>query len=96
MKNFETFGENLTQLKTCLAFALQEQTCEMEVNEMIELDVIIKHIFEPEQTKTIIRMLGLYLALMNSLANPVLYAFWYPEFRKYFLNVLNWFRIKDA
>ena len=24
MKNFETFGENLTQLKTCLAFTLQD------------------------------------------------------------------------
>ena len=50
MKNFKTFGENLTQLETCLAFALQEQTCEIEVNEMIEMDVIIKHIFESEQT----------------------------------------------
>ena len=51
MKNFETFGENLTQLKTCLTFALQDQRCEIEVNEMLDMNVVIKHIFEQSKQR---------------------------------------------
>ena len=100
IQNVETFGENLSQLKKCLTIALQDKTCDIEVDYMLEMDVVIKHIFESEQTKTIFRLLGLYLALLNSLANPVFYAFWYPEFRKYLMNIFKWIKLnlycKDA
>ena len=37
-------------------------------------------------------ILGNYVSMLNSLANPLLYALWYPDFRKYALLVPDWIK----
>ena len=43
--------------------------------------------------KIMSNILGNYISILNSLANPVLYALWYPDFRKYALLVPAWIKM---
>ena len=90
----ETFDVNITVLKNCFIVALQDQTCDMEVKDILNIDEVIKITFESEETRTMFRILGIYLSMLNSVANPVLYAFWYPDFRKYMMKILGWCQMK--
>ena len=70
----EVFYVNMSLLKKCFITALQDKTCEMEVKESLEIDDVIKFSYDSEETKIIFGILG----LLNSIANPVLYA-WIPS-----------------
>ena len=84
---------NLTLLKSCLADALQDQSCYIQEENVIEVDSFTKIILQSVEMKIISHILGNYSTLVNSMANPVLYALWYPDFRKYVLRIPHWFKI---
>ena len=96
-KSFSSFEHEISErssldldlVKDCLVLVLHDQSCYLS-KDSIELTKLIQAIFESEKTRTIVRMLGVYLTMLNSIANPILYAFWYPEFRKYLLKSIHW------
>ena len=93
---FQAYGIDIVSLKNCMKIALHNQTCYFETESLIQIPFLINSIFQSEETKTILRLLGVYLPLLNSIANPVLYAFWYPDFRKYVYKTFIWCRLKTV
>ena len=61
-------------------FALQGNTSMIEVKDLESCQVLTSLTFESEISRMIFRLLGLYLGMLNSIANPILYAFCYPDF----------------
>jgi hypothetical protein len=92
--NSENSDINLIVLKRCLIDALENKTCYVETKNVLELNSFIQSSFDSEEIKTMLRLLGIYLPLLNSMANPVLYALWYPNFRKYMFKTLYWIKMK--
>eukprot|EP00092_Neocalanus_flemingeri_P100555 GFUD01128454.1.p1 GENE.GFUD01128454.1~~GFUD01128454.1.p1 ORF type:complete len:108 (+),score=9.36 GFUD01128454.1:239-562(+) len=86
---------DIVMLKRCLKAVFQNQICDMDIQNQINTKFYIKSIVDSEETKTIDRLLGVHLSLLNSLANPVLYAFWYPVFRTYVWQILDLCKIKS-
>ena len=68
---------------------LQDQSCYIQE----EVEGFTQIILQSVEMKIISHILGNYLTLVNSMANPVLYALWYPDFRKYVLRIPYWFKI---
>eukprot|EP00092_Neocalanus_flemingeri_P003706 GFUD01003982.1.p1 GENE.GFUD01003982.1~~GFUD01003982.1.p1 ORF type:complete len:454 (+),score=45.61 GFUD01003982.1:460-1821(+) len=99
-QNWEDFSNSsyadTASIWTCWDLALQNKDCHMEMPEenVDEIKERIRMIFHLYQASNIHSLLGGYLALLNSMANPLLYAFWYPEFRKYLLQIPLWWKQK--
>ena len=47
-----------------------------------------------EESNVIEYVLGAFMVLLNAMLNPILYALWYPEFRKYLVKIPGWFKPK--
>ena len=77
----------MTLLKSCLADALQDQSCYIQEENVTAVEDFTKIILQSVEVKIISNILGNYLTIVNSMANPVLYGLWYPEFRKYVLLI---------
>ena len=76
---------NTSKIFECLNKVLQDKSCNMTIqvgNENYPQD-IIKKILHLDEANIMSILLSMFLSSVNSLANPVLYAFWYPDFRKY-------------
>ena len=82
-------------LKRCLKQIFQDQGgCDLNIKNVIQTNMYIRSIQVSEEMKTVIRLFGVYFSLLNSVANPVLYAFWYPVFRTYVWEIVNCCKIK--
>ena len=84
---------NVTFLKTCLYDALQDKNTYIQAENITDVHDFTKLIFQSLDMKIISNILGNYISILNSLANPVLYALWYPDFRKYALLVPFWIKM---
>lgn len=90
-----------TEILNCLGMFLEEEVCHLSKklenqDKGIELKKIFEEVFHLEEAAIISDLLVCVLSLIYSVANPVLYAFWYPEFRKYALLLLPlWGRRKQ-
>ena len=86
---------NMRLLLSCLETVIQNGECSMDVktenlkeNQLIE---ILKIIFHSKE----LSFLGNAVCsgpLLNSTANTILYAFWYPDFRRYLVQIPQWCR----
>lgn len=89
---------DFTAINTCLSAALQNKQCNMEIEienyHRLEIEEGIRYFFHIEKTTIIEYLLGVFLPLFNSIANPILYAFWYAEFRNYLGQIPEWFKRK--
>jgi hypothetical protein len=84
-------------LKRCLKLVFTDQRgCELNIQNVIHTNMFIRSIQVSEEMKTIFRLFGVYFSLLNSVANPVLYAFWYPVFRTYVCEIVNYCTIKRS
>ena len=81
---------NVTLLRSSLADALQNKSSQFEVENISNVDDFTKLILQSVEMKILSNIFGNYVSMLNSLANPVLYALWYPDFRKYALLVPHW------
>ena len=82
-------------LKRCLKLVFTDQLgCELNIKNVIHTNMFIRSIQVSEEMKTIFRLFGVYFSMLNSVANPVLYAFWYPVFRKYVCEIVNYCSLK--
>ena len=86
----EQDGLDLTLLKDCLEGALQNQNTTMEINSKAKLEEFTKLIFQSLEMKIFSNIFGNYVPMLNSLANPVLYGLWYPDFRNYARLIQHW------
>ena len=76
---------NTSIIFECLNKVLQDKPCNVTVqvgNENAP-QVIIKKILHLDEANIMSILLSMFLSSVNSLANPVLYGFWYSEFTKY-------------
>ena len=83
---------NMTTILDCVNIAVQNKECNMamEIGNEQEITDRIRNVFHFKEAVIVHEMLGFYLSFLNSLANPVLYAFWYPDFRNYLVNIAHW------
>jgi len=81
---------NITVLRSCISDALQNQSCIIQTNNITSLREYTKLILQSLEMKVSSNILGNYIPMLNSLANPVLYALWYPDFRNYTLLIPKW------
>jgi len=81
---------NIVLLRSCIADALQEQSCTIQTHNTLHLMEFTKLILQSVEMKIFSNILGNYVAMLGSLANPVIYALWYPDFRNYALLVPQW------
>ena len=77
---------NATTILECLNNVLQEKVCNVTMQSIHEnvAQETIENIIHLDEAN-IVGILAMFLSSLNSMANPILYAFWYSEFRKYFL-----------
>ena len=105
---FQHFGEgtaeddfDMPEILSCFRMFLEEEVCHLSKklenqDKRLELKIIFEKVFHLYEAAIIIDVLTCVLSLIYSAANPVLYAFWYPEFRKYALLLLPlWGRRKQ-
>ena len=85
---------NVTLLRSSLADALQNKSSQIEVENISNVDDFTKLILQSVEMKIFSNIFCNYLSMLNSLANPILYALWYPDFRKHVLLIPIW--IKQA
>ena len=81
---------NITVLRSCISDALQNQSCIIQSNNLTYLREYTKLVLQSVEIKVSSNILGQYIPMLNSLANPVLYALWYPDFRNYALFAPKW------
>ena len=84
---------NVTFLKSCLADALSDKNTYIHAEDINDVNSFTKLILQSLEMKILSNILGNYVSLLNSLANPILYALWYPDFRKYALLVPYWIKM---
>ena len=85
----------IENIKHCLDLVVnQERNCSCQFKDFVRFQTLVELTFESEKSRMLFRIIGLYLNLLNSIANPILYAFWYPDFRKYFFSLISWFKMK--
>ena len=82
---------NHTLILNCVNSVMQERPCflEIEAENLQDVERNVKKIIDLDQDNSITIVLGVFLSTMNSLANPVLYAIWYPEFRQEFSKLFR-------
>ena len=82
---------NGTMVYKCLNEILQDKVCDSDIeidnDNQDEWREISQRIFHVEESILIDFIIGDCLALFNSMLNPVFYAFWYPDFRKYLAQI---------
>ena len=76
---------NVTEVKSCFKNALKDKACNIISKEKLKINQDLQSILYSFEYDTYI--LGPYLTLLNSIANPILYGLWYPEFRRELKNV---------
>ena len=85
---------NITQVLTFLNTAIQSTqfnfTIETENYNQLEIKERIRNVFHIKEAE-VIDMLAYHFALFNSMANPIIYAFWYSDFRNYIVKIPHWF-----
>ena len=90
---------NGTMAYKCLNEILQNKVCDSDIeidhNNQDGWKEIIRRIFHVEESILIDFIIGDCLALLNSMLNPVFYAFWYPDFRNYLAQISAWFKRKE-
>ena len=81
----------MTSIKACLELVLQNGTCHLEFpeEELEDLGKVFASILHSLKTQMISTILAM-VSISNSLVNPVLYALWYPEFRKYVSDMFQY------
>lgn len=89
---------NGTMIFSCVQTSLRNKKCNMEIgieNEFrFEYEDRIKYYSHIEESIIIEYILGVFMTLFNSMLNPVLYAFWYNDFRTYIMQIPEWFKPK--
>ena len=81
----------MANMKACLESVLQNETCHLEFPEedLEDLENVFASILHSLKTSMISVILAI-VSISNSLVNPVLYALWYPEFRKYVSDMFQY------
>jgi hypothetical protein len=84
---------DIAMIFSCMQTALQSKHCNvsMVIGDVQEIQEVVRNLFHFEESVLIDDIIGFDLSLLNSMANPILYAMWYPEFRMYFLQISVWF-----
>ena len=84
---------NMRLLFSCLETVIQNGECSMDVKtenlDEIQVIEILKMILHSKESYYIGNALCCG-PLLNSTANTILYAFWYPEFRRYLVQIPQW------
>ena len=90
----ETSHINIKLIKECLKYAIiYGDSCSFHFESSnVKASLLIQTILNSEKIKTKYRLVGVYLSLLNSFANPILYAFWYPVFRTCACQIVNKFK----
>ena len=88
---------NMTLILTCLNAAFQNKECNMSIDienyDGFNITETIRKVSHFQEA-AILGYLGGYSILINSLFNPVVYAFWYPDFRNYLVLIPHWWKSK--
>ena len=80
---------SVRQIKSCFKSALQDGGCNILSEDITQINQDLQSILHSFETDTYAHILGPYLTLLNSIANPVLYALWYPDFRRELQNIFQ-------
>ena len=87
---------DLRLIYTCLSTTLQSKECNMEIQienyQQNQVEESIHRFFHYEETSTIGFLLAAFLSHFHSLLNPILYAFWYSDFRTYLVQIPQWIK----
>eukprot|EP00092_Neocalanus_flemingeri_P075904 GFUD01094099.1.p1 GENE.GFUD01094099.1~~GFUD01094099.1.p1 ORF type:complete len:362 (+),score=25.64 GFUD01094099.1:575-1660(+) len=88
--------ENMRILYNCLRIAVKNVECNMTIkdNNLHGIQEAVKRILHDEEADLISHIFGIELPLLHSLANPILYAFWYSDFRKHLVQIPHWWKQK--
>ena len=87
--NTEVFLK-ISVLRSCIADCLQNHSCIIQTNNISHLREYTTLILQSVEMKIFSNIFANFVAVLNSIANPVLYALWYPDFRNYALLVPHW------
>ena len=89
---------NMTIILTCLNTAFQNKECNMSMNienyNRFDITETIRKVFHLQEAAILGDLLRGILVLINSMFNPVIYAFWYPDFRNYLVQIPHWWKSK--
>ena len=80
---------SVRQIKSCFKSALQDGGCNILSEDITQINQDLQSILHSFETDTYAHILGPYLTLLNSIANPILYALWYPDFRRELQNIFQ-------
>ena len=85
-------GEDIKDYNTVLPFELKIINITRDGLEEKFCEVIYRslHNFRQQYHQSLV----IFIAFANSLLNPIIYAFWYPEFRQQLGKLLHYLRIK--
>merc|ERR1719206_337063 len=77
-----------TFIYACLKQSLQDQECNMKVDgDPSQVAIVIRKFFHFEFINALGFLSANFWSHFNSLLNPLLYAFWYPDFRNFVVQI---------
>ena len=89
---------NMTMILTCLNIVLQNEECNMnmqiENHPGYDISETIRNILHLKEATILGELLGWYSVLIYAMVNPVIYAFWYSDFRNYLVRIPHWLKSK--
>ena len=83
--------QNNTRIVKCVNNVFKAQPCTLPVPSQYleEIKEMIKRIVHLDEANSMTIVLSVFLSSLNSLANPILYAHWYPDFRERYPKTCN-------
>lgn len=75
---------------SCLDAVLQQKDCHVELD--VDSEEMARNMFHLLQASNIGYIIGYFLTFFHTMANPILYAFLYSDFRNYLLQIPGWFQ----
>ena len=89
---------NVAEISACFNDILNSKNCNITLEIENEHEEIvqekIRYICHTDEVKFFEFLLGVFMSLLNSMLNPVLYALWYADFRTYMFKIPEWFKKK--